>query len=86
MWLDEASGEGHQIEDKRQDFEDTRSVLVNKVLYVFKFGSPVSAYKIAEFTSINHMVKTTLSSLPRNDKLEYFAVSYVAGSIILTGG
>ena len=44
-------------------------VVVNKELYVFKRGNPVSAYKIADFTRSEHLVKTTLSSLPRNEYL-----------------
>ena len=42
MRLDEVTGEGVQVEDQRLDFEDTRSVMVNKDLYVFKDGAPVS--------------------------------------------
>ena len=42
MRLDEVTGEGMQVEDQRLDFEDTMSVMVNKDLYVFKAGTPVS--------------------------------------------
>ena len=43
MRLDEVAGEGAQVEDQRLDFEDTRSVMVKKDLFVFAFGAPVSA-------------------------------------------
>ena len=43
MRLDEVAGEGVQVEDQRLDLYKTRSVMVNKDLYVFKFGAPVSA-------------------------------------------
>ena len=42
MRLDEVSGEGVQVKDQRLDFEGTRSVMVNKDLYVFQEGAPVS--------------------------------------------
>ena len=47
----------------------------------------MSTYKIADFFSNDHLV-TTLSTLPRNEELRLFAVSYwaAAGSIVLNGG
>ena len=50
-------------------------------------GSPVSVYKIADFTSTDRLF-TDLSTLPFHEYLRNFAVSYSAagGSIILTGG
>ena len=64
----------------------TKTVVVMKELYAFKAGSPVSAYKITHVNSTDHLVKTTLSTLPCNDLLNNFAVSYVADNIVLTGG
>ena len=61
-------------------------MLVNKELYAFKSGSPVSAYKIACFTSNDHLVMYTLDNLPSKNKLYAFSVSYVADNIVLTGG
>ena len=48
----------------------------------------MSAYKIANFTSSEHLVKTTLSNFPRNESLESFSICYWAasGSIAMTGG
>ena len=86
MWLDEASGEAKQLVDQRLDFKDTRTVLVKKALYAFKDGSPVSVYKYTDFTSIENLVKTTLSTLPRNEFLKWFTVTQMKGSIVLTGG
>ena len=43
MRLDEVAGEGVQVQDQRLDLYHTRSVMVNKDLYVFKAGAPVSA-------------------------------------------
>jgi len=43
MRLDEVAGEGVKVEDQRLDLENTRSVMVNKDLYVFQEGAPVSA-------------------------------------------
>ena len=63
--------------------------MVKNELYTFKEGSLVSAYKIADFTTTEHLVKTTLSTLRCNSHLQWFAVSYwaaVGGSIVLTGG
>ena len=42
MRLDEVAGEGVQVKDQRLDLQDTRSVMVNKDLYVFQEGAPVS--------------------------------------------
>ena len=64
-------------------------MLVNKELYVFSKGNPVSTYKIADITtSTDCLKKTTLSTLPRNEYLRYFHACYwaVGGSIVLTGG
>ena len=69
MLLDGVSGEGRMIEDDRFDFTDTRTVVVGTKLYAFKAGSPVSAYKIADFTSSENLVKTTLPTLPRHEAL-----------------
>jgi len=87
MLLDGVSGEALQLEDDRFKFKYTLTVVVKKDLYAFKFASPVSAYKIADFTSTDRLV-TDLSTLPRSEGLEGFAVSFwaAAGSIILTGG
>ena len=49
-------------------------VVLNE-LYAFKYGRPVSAYKIADFTSTDHLV-TNLSTLPHREYLKLFAVSY----------
>ena len=48
----------------------------------------MSAYKIAQYTSTDHLVKTTLSALPRNEQSHNFSVSYwaAASSIVLSGG
>jgi len=89
MLLDGVTGEVRMIKDDRFDFTDTRTEVVKKELYAFKAGSPaMSAYKIADFTSSENLVKTTLPTLPRHEALEEFAVSYwgAAGSIVLTGG
>ena len=42
MFLRETAGEAQRIDDDRQDFFWTQTVLVRKELYAFKFGSPVS--------------------------------------------
>ena len=57
------------------DFKDAMTVLVGKELYIFKFGSPVSSYKIADFNNAEHLSITALSTLPRNEHLERFAVT-----------
>ena len=87
MLLDRVSGEVRMIEDDRFDFRSTRTVVVRTKLYAFKYGIPVSAYKIADLTSSENLVMTTLPTLP-NGKWNNFAVSYweAAGSIVLTGG
>ena len=81
-------GEALRIDDNRLDFSSNKTVVVKKDLYAFKEGSPVSAYKIADFTSTNHLVKTTLSNLPRNEYLCSFSICYweAGSSIVLTGG
>ena len=75
MWLDEATGEPQKLEDKRLDIKETRIVLVKRKLYAFKFGSPVSAFKYADFTNAEQLVKTALSTLPRNEHLSSFSVT-----------
>ena len=75
MLLDGVTGEVKTFEDDRFDFEITSTVVVLNELYAFKDGSPVTAYKIAAFTSDDHLV-TTLSALPCNKELLMFAVSY----------
>ena len=69
MLLDCVTGEAVKIENDRFDFRNTKTVVVKKDLYAFKTGSPVSAYKIADFFTKDHLV-TTLSTLPRNERLE----------------
>ena len=85
--LDGVTGEVQKFDFKILNFFYTRTVVVKKELYTFKYGRPVSAYKIADFTR-KKCKFTTLSTLPRTEILQYFAVSYwpAAGSIILTGG
>ena len=61
-------------------------MLVDKDLYAVKKGSPVSVEKYTDFTNSENLVKTTLSSLPRNDHLEDFSLCHVSGNIVLTGG
>ena len=87
MLLDGVSGEALQLEDDRFKFKYTLTVVVKKDLYAFKFASPVSAYKIADFTSMDRLI-TYLSTLPFDEDLSHFSVSYwaAAGSIVLTGG
>ena len=51
---------GEPFEDDRLDFTDTKTVVVNKNLYVFKGGSPISACKINNLHSTEHLVKTDL--------------------------
>ena len=65
MLLDGENGEAVNYKDESLDFDCTKTVVVSNELYVFREGSPVSAYKIAKFTSTNPLVKTTLSTLPR---------------------
>ena len=87
MLLDEMmGGEPQKYQDDRLDFKETKTVVVKKDLYAFKYGSPVTAYKIAFFTRTEHLARTTLSDLPRNERLFYFAVTHVSGNIVLTGG
>ena len=86
MLLDGVSGEARTFEDDRLNFSGTYTVVVNKELYAFKEGDPVSSYKIVHYTSTDQLVKTTLSTLPCNDDLKMFSVCYVAGNIILSGG
>ena len=70
------------------DFRDTKTVLVREMLYAFDNhkDNPVSAFKVTNFTSPDYLMKTTLSTLPHCRTLSKFAVSYVAGKIVLTGG
>ena len=69
MLLDGVSGERRMIEDDRFDFNDTRTVVVLNELYAFKYGIPVSGYKIADLTSSKNLVMTTLPTLPRHKAL-----------------
>ena len=87
MLLDGVTGEAVKLEDNRLDFTKTETVVVLNELYVFNYGFSVSAYKIADFTSTDRLV-IDLSTLPRSEELDGFAVSFwaAAGSIILTGG
>ena len=62
--MSEMSGEPQKFEDDRLDFYNTKTVLVKNQLYVFKFGRPVSVYKISDFTRNKHLVKTSLDTLP----------------------
>ena len=88
MLPDGVTGEAKRFQHDRLDFNGTRTVVVGTKLYAFKNDDPVSAYKIADFTSSENLVMTTLPTLPRNEELTHFAVSYwaAAGSIVLTGG
>ena len=61
-------------------------MLVRKKMYTFKFGSPVSVCKYEDWTRTEHLVKTALSTLPRNEYLQDFSICHVAGKIVLTGG
>ena len=70
MLLDGVNGEVKTFEDERFDFTDTRKVVVKKELYAFKYGCSVSAYKISDFPSTDHLV-TTLSTLPLNERLNF---------------
>ena len=65
LLLNELSGEAQQIEDMRLDFKDTKTVLVRKNLYAFKEGFPVYSSKYADFTCIQQLKRTALSTLPR---------------------
>ena len=86
MVLNEIIGKAQQVEDERFEFKDARTVLVKNKLYTFQFGSPVSACKYTDFTSPFNLVKTALSTLPRNEYLQDFSLCHVAGRIVLTGG
>ena len=70
MLLDGVTGEVRMIEDDRFDFTWTRTVVVGTKLYAFKEGTPMSAHKIADFTSSENLVKTTLPTLPRYEPLD----------------
>ena len=89
LLLNGVTGEAQKFEHDSFNFTDTTStVVIKKELYVFKYSSPVSAYKIADFTSSKkNLAITTFPSFPHNEKLSFFAVSYwaAAGSIVLTG-
>ena len=61
-------------------------MLIRKKMYAFKFGSPVSVCKYEDWTRTEHLVKTALSTLPRNEYLQIFSICHVAGKIVLTGG
>lgn len=85
IYQHEIGGEQRKFKDNRMNFYMTQTVLVNRDLYVFKFGSPVSACKYADFTT-KYLAKTILSALPRNEHLQSFSVSFAGPSIVLTGG
>ena len=55
-------------------------------MYAFKEGSPVSVCKYEDWARTEHLVKTALSTLPRNEYLQEFSICHVAGKIVLTGG
>ena len=74
IYLDENTGEAKIFKDERLDFKHTPTVVVKKELYMFKYGRPVSAYKVADFTSTENLIQTTLSTLPRNEQLQAFSV------------
>ena len=69
MLPDGVTGEVRMIEDDRFDFTGTRTVVVGTKLYAFKAGRAASAYKIADFTSSENLVKTTLPTLLRHEGL-----------------
>ena len=87
MLLNGVGGEPQKLDHQSLDFNSTKTVVVKKELFAFKGGSPVSVYKIANFTYNDHLV-IPFSTLPRNEKLDNFDVTYWAasGSIVLTGG
>ena len=53
-------------------------------LYAFNEISPVLAYKIADFTSIEYLIKITSSTILHNEHSDSFSVCYVVGNNILT--
>ena len=61
-------------------------MVVNNKLYALKEGNPVSVCKYSDFTSTEQLVKTALSSLPRNEHLAGFSLCLMKGNIVLTGG
>ena len=88
MILNGVTGEVQKFEHDSFNFKNTLTVVVKKELYAFKYGGPVSAYKIAnffsgvgggqvrlgrsvrviaDFFSNDRLVKTTLSTLPRDE-------------------
>ena len=69
MLLDEAAGEAQLFKDSRLDFTDAQTLVIKKDLYAFKDGCPVSAYKISNFASTDHLVKIDLPDLPRDENL-----------------
>ena len=92
MLLENIAGEEvtRKFMDHRLNFTDTQTVVVNKEMYAFarKYEGSVLVYKLSNFTSAEHLVKTTLPAVPCGVSLANFSVCYVqfAGSIILTGG
>ena len=52
------------------NFKHSVTLVVDKELYAFKWGSPVSGYKI----SIAKNKRTTLATLPRDEYLEWFSL------------
>lgn len=87
MIFDKVMGEGKLFKDKRLNCRNTRSVLVQKDLFTFEYGSPVAAYKYSNFTYALQLSKTTLATLFRNEYLRWFSVANMANNlIVLTGG
>ena len=84
--MDNLTGEVQRFEDERLDIDISKTLLVEKDLYVFTGGSPVRASKFTHFTNTEKLAKITLSSLPYIKYLDAFSICFVAGSIILTGG
>ena len=86
IMLNGITGEAQMFEDESFNFKNTKTVVVKKDLYAVKEGSSMSVYKITKFTSSDNLVRTTLTTLPREKKLSCFAVTYLAGNIVVTGG
>ena len=55
--FDQGTGIARHFDDNRLDFLMTRSVMVKKDLFVYKFGCPVMAYKYSNFTDVEQLVK-----------------------------
>ena len=67
MLLDGVTG-AQKFDHDSYMFTNTKTVVVKNELYGFEYGDPVSAYKIANFFSNDHLV-TTLPTLPCNEEL-----------------